>query len=169
MTKKIADKGSSEAFLRAHINHQGDECLLWPFCLNGRGYGLAVVDGVQRHASNWMARLAHGEPTPPKTHAAHNCGNPACVNPQHLRWATAKENAADRKRHGTENIGERSGKTNLTAEDVLYIRNAPPKLKPLMEKFGMSKHGISKIRSGKRWAHVDAYGARHGVKWSEAQ
>lgn len=156
MPKKIADKGSSEKFLRDNLNYSDDKCLLWPFRLKTHGYGLATVGGVQRTASNWMARLAHGEPIPPRTHAAHSCGNPTCVNPRHLRWATGKENAADRKTHGTENIGERSGKSKLTAADVIYIRSAPPILQPLMDKFGMSKHGISKIRSGKRWKYLEA-------------
>ena len=27
MVKKIADKGASEAFIRAHANHQGNDCI----------------------------------------------------------------------------------------------------------------------------------------------
>jgi len=154
MTKKIADKGASEAFLRAHVEHGGDECLDWPYGLSSKGYGLAVIDGVQKPASRWMCILAHGEPSPPRDQAAHECGRPICVNPRHLRWATHRENMADRRRHGTENIGERNGRTTLTEEDVRAIRAAPPKLAPLMERYGLSKHGVSKIRSGKRWAHV---------------
>jgi len=154
MAIKIAPKGSSDAFLRAHVAHDGDDCLLWPHRLNDRGYGLAVVGGVQRTASRWMCVLAHGEPPKGKNSAAHNCGNPACVNPQHLRWASHAENCADRKTHGTENIGERHGKTRLTAQDVKDIRAAPPDLVTLARKYGMNKHSISKIRSGKRWGHV---------------
>jgi hypothetical protein len=154
MSKKIADKGSSEAFLRDNLNALTDECIDWPFCLNDRGYGLAVIDGKQRTASRWMCILAHGKPTKRQPHAAHNCGRPSCVNPRHLRWASPKENARDRRLHGTENIGENSGKTHLTEEDVRAIRAAPPKLKPLMEKYGISKGAVAKIRSRQRWGHI---------------
>lgn len=154
MGKKIADKGASEAFIRAHAGHEGDACIEWPFCKNDRGYGLAVIGGVQRAASRWMCVIAHGDPTPPRDQAAHSCGNPGCVNPKHLRWATHLENMKDRWIHGTTPRGERSGRTRLTEDDVRAIRAAPPLLKPLMEKYGLSKHGVSKIRGGRRWAHI---------------
>lgn len=152
--KKIAPKGSSEAFLRANVCATTAACIAWPYRLNSAGYGLAVIGGKQKAASRWMCILAHGEPLPPRNHAAHRCGNPACVNPNHLYWATHKENMADKKLHGTDNRGERNGKTSLTVADVKAIRSAPPHLKPLMEKYGLSKHAVSKIRSGKRWGHV---------------
>lgn len=154
MPKKIADKGASEAFLRLHVGATEPGCIIWPYGTSNRGYGLAVVGGVQKTASRWMCMLAHGEPVPPRTYAAHNCGNPLCVNPGHLRWATHKENMDDKLIHGTENIGTRNGKTKITEDDVRVIRAAPPILKPLMERYGMSRHGIAKIRSGKRWSHV---------------
>lgn len=154
MSKSIAAKGSSEAFIRGHIHHQGDACLLWPYGTSDKGYGLAVVGGVQRAASRWMCILAHGDPIPPRVEAAHSCGNPACVNPKHLRWATHYENMMDKEAHGTVARGERSGRTTLTEADVRAIRSAPPMLAPLMWQYGLSKHAISKIRSGKRWGHV---------------
>jgi hypothetical protein len=154
MGKKIAPFGSSERFIRAHVRHQDDDCLPWPFRLNDRGYGLATIGGKQKGAHRWMCILAHGEPELIWRHAAHRCGNPACVNPQHLRWATHRENMFDKELHGTVSRGERNGRTTLTEADVIAIRLAPAKLAPLMEKYGLSKHAISRIRSGKRWAHV---------------
>lgn len=152
--KRIAAKGSSEAFLRSNVGFSGDECLLWPYRTVPTGYGLAVVGGVQKRASRWMCILAHGEPSNEKLEAAHSCGNATCVNPQHLRWATSTENYADRCLHGTDNKGERNGKTSLTEADIRAIRSAPPDLKLLAEKYGLSKGCVSKIRSGQRWAHV---------------
>jgi hypothetical protein len=155
MGKKIAPKGSSEEFLRRHIGLQSDECLIWPHKTNTTGYGLAVINGKQKTASRWMCILAHGEPEGEEKHAAHECGNPACVNPNHLKWKTHKQNMHDKKRHGTDNIGARNGKTKLTEDDIRHIRSAPPNLSQLMQKYSMSKHGISKIRSRLRWAHVE--------------
>lgn len=149
--KKIADKGSSEKFLRANIAYSGNECLMWPYRTVKAGYGFAVIGGVQKSASRWMCILAHGEPPSSDLYAAHSCGNPTCVNPRHLRWATAKENSDDMKLHGTTIAGARSGKTKLTAKDVLAIRAAPPDLIALMKTYGVSKGCLSKIRSGVRW------------------
>lgn len=152
--KKIADKGSSESFLRAHVDHDGKDCLLWPFRARRTGYGLAVIGGIQKTASRWMCILAHGEPALPNLEAAHSCGNPACVNPKHLRWATPKENCSDKLAHGTENRGEQNGKTHLTEDDIRAIRAAPPDLVALMNRYGVSKGCISKIRNGQRWWYV---------------
>lgn len=151
---KAPSHGSSEAFLRQHVDATTNDCIEWPYGKNGNGYGLAVVGGIQRTASNWMCRLAHGEPFLIWGQAAHSCRNPGCVNPRHLRWATHAENMADKNEDGTSNHGERNGKTKLTADDVRAIRAAPPKLGPLMEKYGMSRDGIVKIRNRTRWAHV---------------
>lgn len=152
--KRIAPKGSSEAFLRAHVDHQSDECLNWPYRVVPAGYGLAVIGGVQKRAHRWMCILAHGEPPTPRHEAAHRCGRPVCVNPRHVRWATPAENVADKLIHGTHNRGERSGRAKLTEADVAEIRSAAPDLKALMAKFGVSKGCISKIRCGLRWRHL---------------
>lgn len=152
---KVRYHGETEVFLRSHVGTTEQGCIEWPYAKNDKGYGFAVVNGKQRGAHNWMCRLAHGEPFSIWRHAAHRCGNPGCINPNHLRWATAAENAADRRKHGTENIGENSGRTTLTEADVRAIRAAPPFYKPLMEKYGLSRDGISKIRGGKRWTHID--------------
>lgn len=151
---KIAPKRSSEEFLRANVAFTGSDCLLWPYKRVPSGYGLAVVGGIQKRASRWMCILAHGEPPFDKAEAAHSCGDASCVNPNHLRWATPKENAADKEAHGTVVRGERSGKTTLSRADVIEIRNAPPYLGVLMRKFGVSKGCLSKIRSGARWSHI---------------
>lgn len=159
--KTIAPKGSSEAFLRAHVDHKGQDCLLWPFRRIASGYGLAVIGGVQKHASRWMCELVHGAPPFLRAEAAHACGNAGCVNPEHLRWATGKQNCADKLLHGTHNRGERSGKAKLTAEDVAAIRAAPADLRALMARYGVSKGCISKVRSGQRW------GAENGIVWTD--
>jgi len=152
--KEITKKGSGEAFLRATVETTSDECIRWPYGVSDKDYGLVTINGKQRSASHWICTMAHGEPVAPRVHAAHSCGHPRCVNPNHIRWATHQENMSDRRIHGTENIGERNGKTRLTEDDVRAIRAAPPILKPLMEKYGMSRDGITKIRGGNRWGHV---------------
>ncbi len=156
MPRNIAPHGSSEIFLRAHVNSQAVDCILWPYRTDINGYGSAVINGKQKRASHWMCVLAHGEPGPLRKSAAHNCGNPTCVNPNHLRWATHRENMLDKEIHGTTNRGERNGLTSLTEADVIYIRQAAPNLQALADKFGMTRNSISKVRSGKSWRYVSA-------------
>jgi len=56
------------------------------------------------------------------TDAAHSCGERMCINPRHLRWATRKENEADKVAHGRDIRGERSGTARLTRQQVDDIR-----------------------------------------------
>lgn len=90
-------------WLLERINWQGDECLIWPFNRNDRGYGQLKAYGKIRRAHRVMCVLAHGEPDDRKLQASHTCGNGhlGCVNPRHLRWSTNSENQLERWRvHG---------------------------------------------------------------------
>jgi HNH endonuclease len=93
------------------------ECLIWPFSRrDGRGY----IN--EEPVSRFVCKLAHGSPPTEKHDAAHNCGNERCVNPHHLRWATRKDNMADRDRHGTDQRGEKAYNAILATADVKMIR-----------------------------------------------
>jgi hypothetical protein len=58
-----------------------------------------------RRAHRVMCEIAHGPKPAPGFVAAHTCGKgrEGCVNPRHLRWASQKENMADKLLHGTSN------------------------------------------------------------------
>lgn len=145
-------------WLEAHKNHQGDECLIWPFA-ESDGYGKCVIDGKGMHANRAMCILAHGEPPTPAHHAAHSCGKgeSGCVHPDHLRWATPAENEADKLIHGTHTRGSRHGAAKLSEADVLEIRR---KASIFSQRVIASQHGISRetvrdIINRKRWAWLE--------------
>lgn len=148
------EKGAALAWLRQHVRHEGDECLLWPFPSKHRGYGITRFRGRSRAASNIMCILAHGEPVGAAIEAAHSCGNPSCCNPNHLRWATRTENEHDRFAHGTSNRGERNGMSKITSEVAAVIRSLRGRLpqKQVAAQFGIAISTVSQIQSGKRWA-----------------
>lgn len=51
-------------------------------------------------------------------------------------------------------LGERTGNTNLTKEDVIAIRENPLPASALCRMYGLSAEQIRKIRRGESWAWV---------------
>ena len=156
------DKVASPAkdWLLAHVKFQSSDCLTWPFHVGDDGYGRVhrFDNGRLTTASHMMCELAHG-PCPPKYEAAHSCGKGhlACVNPQHLYWATAVRNHADKIEHGTTNRGERQGSHKLTEADVLRIRELAG-TRPQTEigaMFNVSQTHVSSIVTGRCWGWLD--------------
>ena len=139
------------AFLETAIKDCGEECITWPFSTAGQGYGVVRLDNRQTYAHRVACAMLHGHAPAGKLHAAHLCGNRLCVNPAHLRWATAAENAQDKKRHGTNNDGERHGMSRLTNEQAKEIRkacDAGATQIAMARKFGVSPMVVSRLVRG---------------------
>ncbi|MBZ9807672.1 HNH endonuclease signature motif containing protein [Mesorhizobium sp. ESP-6-2] len=137
------------------LNFSGEVCLAWPYNKDEHGYPLVRNKGRARRAHRILCEAAHGpQPSPERKEVAHGCGKPCCVNPRHLRWATPKENQADKILHGTTNRGERQGRSKLTASDVLRIRELEGKVsrREIAEMFGVRSGAIDKIIWGQRWS-----------------
>lgn len=113
------------AWLRANASYQGDDCLIWPFSIVGRGYGHFAVNGVHHYAHRFMCELVNGAPPSPKHQAAHSCGNghKACVNPRHLSWATNSQNQLDRRKHGTNARGGTGWVGKVTDQQIAIMRD----------------------------------------------
>lgn len=153
-----AKSGEPLTWLLEHVNHRGDECLEWPFARDSTGYGGLFYDGRDDRAHRVMCRLAHGEsPSVGCDQAAHSCGNGhmGCVNPNHLRWATARENALDKIEHGTILRGESTPVAKLTTPQVRAIRALALPAQEVAFMFGVSNGTVSDIRSRRSWAWLD--------------
>jgi hypothetical protein len=96
-------QGKGITFLREHVAHEGDDCLIWPLSRRANGYAVLGFEGTTYYAHRLMCELASGPAPTPDHEAAHSCGrgHEGCVNPKHLSWKTASENHLDRRRHGT--------------------------------------------------------------------
>lgn len=153
----LAGKAAAHAgaeWIAAHVGHQGDECLPWPFGRQSDGRGNARIHGERMLAHRAMCERAHGPAPSPDHEAAHSCGNGhlACCNPNHLRWATHRENHADRWAHGTMHVGEANHNARLSRDQVIAIRASAEPPAGLAQRFGVSVKTVSKIRLRQRWA-----------------
>ncbi len=100
---KRAKNGEPEKFIEIAKKYTGDDCLIWPYGKDKDGYGWCGGEAVHRI-------VCPGEPKGERDQAAHYCGNPSCVNPNHLRWATKSENMQDKHLHGTMPVGDKHWK-----------------------------------------------------------
>lgn len=153
-----APRGSALAFIHEHVGHGGDECLLWAFAVDKKGYGVLKYGPKRELAHRVMCRLAHGEPPDASFHAAHSCRRRSCVNPNHLRWATARENNLDKVAHGTANrvVSVILKTSKLSVEDVQSIRARRPaeSLSKLSAEFGVTRSMIVAVAKRKSWRQV---------------
>lgn len=146
-------RGEPRRWLEAHVDYDGDGCLIWPFSRLASGYGNLGREGAHRY----MCRLINGPPPTPGHEAAHSCGRGAegCVDPRHLRWATRLENAGDRALHGTLRRGERGPCAKLTQADVDDLRRrysaGGATHRQLAAIFGINQSQVSRILARKRW------------------
>lgn len=148
--------GEPLAFLETSSKtDEADKCILWPYSQDKRGYGQIRMNGRMTRAARIICQWATGSAPTINHHAAHGCGNASCVNPHHIRWATPKENNADKLTHGTIARGETQGKAKLTTADVFAIRERLSKgetLTAIAKEFGIAFSHVSRIKRGESWS-----------------
>lgn len=136
-----------------------DACWLWTGYVREHGYGCFRLKGKEYKAHRVSYFLEHGRIDNDRL-VLHHCDVRACVNPSHLFIGTPKDNSQDavRKGRNTRLFGERNGKTKLTRESVLAIRQMCRKggvyQKTVAKRFGVSEATVSYIVNGGRWKQV---------------
>ena len=98
-------------------------------------------------------------PRPEDKHVLHGIAGQLNNSVENLRYGTPKENAADRKRDGTEpdRKGERSHTSKLTEEKVLKIRelcSAGITHREIAAQFSIHTQYVSLIKRRVTWAHI---------------
>jgi hypothetical protein len=143
------------------VNKKGiNECWEWTGAKRSDGYGTFSMGKrsqfMMAHRYSWM--LANGRDIPDGLLVLHNCDNPTCVNPNHLRVGTDADNVRDmwdRNRARTGVLpGELNGMSKLTWDKVREIRTKySRKLNTyrLSEEYGVSEVMIAKIIRGDNW------------------
>lgn len=135
------------------------DCICWPYSRNSTGYGRVWLNGALFQTHRIVCERVHGPAPEGRTDAAHSCNNRACCNPAHLRWATPKENQADRIEHDTHLRGLRHPGAKLSDEQARYIIANPERLSQnaLARQFGCSQSLIGLIKRGvvRKWLHKE--------------
>lgn len=150
--------GAPMAFLEAAISSDTDDCILWPFSCGSGGYAKVYFNQKMREAHRLVCQRVHGDPPDPSYHAAHDnngvpCAGRHCINPRHLRWASALENHADREAHGTSGKGRRGSRAKLTASNVEQIRQLRGSeiQGDIARRFGVGRETIGRIHRNESW------------------
>ena len=134
----------------SRVDRRGtDECWPWIGNRNALGYG-EFYSGRSIGAHRYSLMLATGRHDAARDQfACHACDNPPCVNPAHLRWGSAKDNAVDTLSRGRLI-------TKITRDVVVAILNDPRPQVVIARELGVNKHTISDIKTGRSWAQVHA-------------
>lgn len=142
---------------------QREGCWGWRGFVDGKGYGRLNIQGMKprsqgAHRVSWA--LHYGE-VPAGAHVLHNCDNPLCTNPAHLRLGTHADNMRDMKERGRARGGcgpaEQCWNRKLTWADVRKIR-AMKRDNPAMSYAQIAahfpqitQHNVGAIIRGETW------------------
>lgn len=143
----------SDAFYRKVVKSGPNDCWGWSGVADKDGYPLLTFRKKLMRAAR-VAVIISGREMPDHFHACHDCGNKSCCNPRHIYAGTAKQNNADKKKHGTYVHGESVHFSKLTENDVRAIRSQSGTDKQVAEMYGVTPGNIWAIRAGKTWKGV---------------
>ncbi len=132
-------------------------CLIWTGTKNdGRGYGRIGYQG-----KHWLVhRLVYElcvEPIPPGMQVNHECYQPDCCNPLHIKLGDYRSNARDTVRNGRSCAGEVNPSAVLRREqvvEILRLINEGKSNTSIARHFGVCINTIIHIAYGRTWKDV---------------
>jgi predicted XRE-type DNA-binding protein len=96
---------------------------------------------------------------PEALQCCHSDGDPANNRLENLRWGTAKENIADKLKHGTDSRGEKHRGARLRECQVIEIRKDPRTHQEIANEMGISRSEVSNIKNRRSWSWLERAGA----------
>lgn len=144
-----------EARFWAKTKETSSGCWEWQGGYGVWGYGQCQYQKRQYRAHRLAWSFTNGE-IPENLHVLHNCDNPKCVNPSHLRLGTHQENMQDKKVRNFKIKGELNHQSKLTNQDVIEIKKQlkTASLRQLANRYKVSNQTILAIKQGRTWTSV---------------
>lgn len=118
------------------------------------GYPYITLDFKRRKLSRVIYELFKGS-IPHNMVVMHLCDNPRCINPEHLKIGTYKENTQDMIQKKRNMYGVKHKLAKLNDDLVRYIRQSDKGCTTLAKELGVSKTLILKVRWREIWTHVE--------------
>jgi hypothetical protein len=148
---------AKKIFARCVPNYER-ECICVTSNFTHNGYGRTRINRrkMLAHRVVYEARIG---PIPKGLQVMHSCDNRACVNPRHLSLGTGQDNTNDRK--AKDRLGFKIN--TAQAREILALVRAGRKQPEVAKMFGINASMVSRIASGKKWAHVHNRGGTDSV------
>lgn len=120
------------------------------------GLMLSNGDRSEKRLVHRIVLEAFVGPRPHGFWAAHNNGIKTDNRLCNLRWDTASNNQADKRKHGTALIGEKARDAKLTEADVRMIRSLPKttNMQRIAEQLGVTRQTVWHVWYKHSWHHV---------------
>jgi hypothetical protein len=117
------------------------------------GYGKIESLGrnLLTHRAMWSVVFG---PIPEGKLVLHNCDNPPCCNPEHLRIGTHLDNNREAAAKGRYHVGDDCSFSKLTSKAVRIIRQSDASNQELAERFGVTRSAVRFVRIGRTWKSV---------------
>ncbi len=102
MCDRAQEKINDDTYAKTDYSHSFKDsyCRLW-ICGHIRGYPRMHICGQSVFAHIMACVIGNNYIRPENMQASHECGQSSCVNPLHLTFKKATDNAADKIKHGT--------------------------------------------------------------------
>lgn len=157
---EVSDHGRVRSLDRIDANGHFRRRKVLKACANAHGYFVVGLcrDGVAREGKVHILVLQTFVSERPAGHdACHYDGDQSNNSLPNLRWDTAKNNIADRSRHGRTSIGSAVVQSRLIESDVPRIREAHlfgAARMDLAAVYGVHVDTIGKVINRRNWRHV---------------
>jgi hypothetical protein len=141
--------------LLSNTKRTENNCIEWQRYRDADGYGKWRINGEKRNVARLVCALIYGEPLSAQQ-ALHSCDNPPCINPDHLRWGSHRDNNDD-KILRQRLVGEKHPLARYTDAQILDLKTkiangADPVAS--YKALSMTRFQFHNIKSNKSWSHI---------------
>lgn len=131
-----------------------EKCWVWTGAKSKKGYGIfSLSKRAQMRAHRFALYVFNNRM--PSQYVLHECDNPPCVNPHHLKEGTHGDNMREMAERRRATRHERHHKAKLSFAEALAIsilhRSGDYTTQELGEMFNVSKATAISVASGKLW------------------